>query len=120
MPSAPKIKQNGSGKMVLGQTLDPRKPSSALPLKNSTELHHFLKSIKVNSTSDLKHQMPSNSSHVLKERAGFKVMVVGDSISHGHEGDYTWRYRLWQWFNTQGVAATFVGPYLGEALYSYC
>ena len=25
----------------------------------------------------------------------FKVMIAGDSISHGAEDDYTWRYRLW-------------------------
>lgn len=27
-----------------------------------------------------------------------KVLVCGDSISQGLEGDFTWRYRLWQWF----------------------
>ncbi len=42
-----------------------------------------------------------------------KVMVVGDSMSQGHEGDYTWRYRLWQWFHEQHVAVDFVGPYTG-------
>ncbi|MFK0229866.1 phosphatidylinositol-specific phospholipase C domain-containing protein [Streptomyces sp. NPDC090303] len=42
-----------------------------------------------------------------------KVMVVGDSMSQGHEGDYTWRYRLWQWFREQRVAVDFVGPYSG-------
>lgn len=31
-----------------------------------------------------------------------KVMVVGDSITQGFEGDWTWRYRLWQWFKDQG------------------
>ncbi|KAK1760362.1 receptor-type tyrosine-protein phosphatase F [Echria macrotheca] len=42
-----------------------------------------------------------------------KIMVVGDSISHGRQGDWTWRYRLWQWLGREGVAATFVGPYRG-------
>ncbi|HEX6342604.1 fibronectin type III domain-containing protein [Umezawaea sp.] len=42
-----------------------------------------------------------------------RVMVVGDSMSHGAEGDWTWRYRLWQWFRDQGVAVDFVGPYRG-------
>ncbi|KUL25320.1 fibronectin type III domain-containing protein [Actinoplanes awajinensis] len=42
-----------------------------------------------------------------------KVMVVGDSMSHGREGDYTWRYRLWQWFQSQHIAVDFVGPYSG-------
>ncbi|MGW8066888.1 GDSL-type esterase/lipase family protein [Streptomyces ziwulingensis] len=42
-----------------------------------------------------------------------RVMVVGDSISQGHEGDYTWRYRLWQWFQENNVSVDFVGPYHG-------
>ncbi|MFJ2024544.1 phosphatidylinositol-specific phospholipase C domain-containing protein [Streptomyces sp. NPDC087897] len=42
-----------------------------------------------------------------------KVMVVGDSMSQGHEGDHTWRYRLWQWFRDQRVPVDFVGPYTG-------
>ena len=39
-----------------------------------------------------------------------KVMVVGDSISQGHEGDYTWRYRLKAHL---GAAVDFVGPWSG-------
>ncbi|WP_282090683.1 GDSL-type esterase/lipase family protein [Streptomyces tendae] len=42
-----------------------------------------------------------------------RVMVVGDSISQGHEGDYTWRYRLWQWFRENNISVDFVGPYHG-------
>lgn len=42
-----------------------------------------------------------------------KIMVVGDSISHGREGDWTWRYRIWEWFRQEGVAVRFVGPYKG-------
>ncbi|KAL2133203.1 hypothetical protein VTI74DRAFT_2748 [Chaetomium olivicolor] len=42
-----------------------------------------------------------------------KVLVVGDSISHGREGDWTWRYRIWQWFEEQRVPVRFVGPYKG-------
>ncbi|WP_328504722.1 hypothetical protein OG828_47580 [Streptomyces sp. NBC_00457] len=38
------------------------------------------------------------------------VMIVGDSISNGYEGDHTWRYRLWEWVQGQKVPATFVGP----------
>jgi lysophospholipase L1-like esterase len=40
-----------------------------------------------------------------------KVMVVGDSISHGREGDWTWRYRIWEWFDQQRIPVRFVGPY---------
>ncbi|KAK0649622.1 carbohydrate esterase family 3 protein, partial [Cercophora newfieldiana] len=41
------------------------------------------------------------------------VMVVGDSISHGREGDFTWRYRIWEWFCQANIAVRFVGPYAG-------
>ncbi|MFC9288043.1 phosphatidylinositol-specific phospholipase C domain-containing protein [Streptomyces sp. NPDC057052] len=41
------------------------------------------------------------------------VMVVGDSISHGYEGDRTWRYRLWDWARSKKWPVTFVGPYRG-------
>lgn len=34
------------------------------------------------------------------------VMIVGDSITQGHEGDWTWRYRLWEWFVDQGIDVT--------------
>ncbi|MEV6106485.1 GDSL-type esterase/lipase family protein [Streptomyces sp. NPDC051940] len=37
-------------------------------------------------------------------------MVVGDSISHGSTGDYTWRYRFWRHLREQRVAVDFVGP----------
>ncbi|MFI2241193.1 fibronectin type III domain-containing protein [Streptomyces chrestomyceticus] len=42
-----------------------------------------------------------------------KVMVVGDSMSQGYEGDWTWRYRLWEWFKKERIDVDFVGPYQG-------
>ena len=42
-----------------------------------------------------------------------RIMIAGDSITHGQEGDYTWRYRLWEWLTKQNVAFDFVGPYTG-------
>lgn len=45
--------------------------------------------------------------------APLRVMVVGDSMTQGDEGDWTWRYRLWEWFKDQGVNVDFVGPYSG-------
>jgi lysophospholipase L1-like esterase len=43
-------------------------------------------------------------------QAAIKVMVVGDSISQGSSGDYTWRYRLWQHLETTAPGAVdFVG-----------
>ncbi|KAK4166999.1 receptor-type tyrosine-protein phosphatase F [Cladorrhinum sp. PSN259] len=42
-----------------------------------------------------------------------KIMIIGDSISHGREGDHTWRYRLFSWLQSQSVPFQFVGPYEG-------
>ncbi|KAK1990060.1 fibronectin type III domain-containing protein [Colletotrichum falcatum] len=42
-----------------------------------------------------------------------RVMIVGDSMSQGREGDFTWRYRLWQWMADERVNFQFVGPYKG-------
>src|SRR5918993_1328375 len=39
-----------------------------------------------------------------------RVMIVGDSVTQGSSGDWTWRYRLWQHFQAAGVAVDFVGP----------
>lgn len=50
----------------------------------------------------LRNMSPSTLEHA-KGTSMISVMVVGDSITQGHEGDWTWRYRLWQWFNDQGV-----------------
>jgi hypothetical protein len=44
---------------------------------------------------------------------GLKVMIVGNSISHGYQGDYTWRYRIWQWSRDNSLPIQFVGPYTG-------
>lgn len=59
-------------------------------------------------------QATSNSSNQVHKRQGaMRVMVVGDSMTHCHEGDFTWRYRIWDWFRSQNVAVDMVGPYLG-------
>lgn len=39
------------------------------------------------------------------------AMVVGDSITQGSSGDFTWRYRLYKALTTAGVTVTFQGPY---------
>lgn len=38
-----------------------------------------------------------------------RLMVVGDSISQGSPGDYTWRYWLWQHLSRAASPATLVG-----------
>ena len=42
-----------------------------------------------------------------------RVMITGNSISHGREGDYTWRYRIWEWLRDNHVGVEFVGPFRG-------
>ena len=39
-----------------------------------------------------------------------RILVVGDSITQGSAGDWTWRYRLWQHLTEHGVSVDFVGP----------
>ena len=39
-----------------------------------------------------------------------RIMIYGDSLSHGSSGDWTWRYRLWQTLVLQSVSFDFVGP----------
>jgi hypothetical protein len=51
--------------------------------------------------------------HLHERATKLKVIIVGDSISQGREGDFTWRYRIWEWFQSQGVEVDFVGPYTG-------
>jgi lysophospholipase L1-like esterase len=42
---------------------------------------------------------------------GVRVLLTGDSITHGRHGDYTWRFRLAQEFQRQGVPFDFVGSW---------
>src|SRR6185369_8676253 len=44
---------------------------------------------------------------------GHAMMVVGDSITQGFEGDYTWRYRLASHLASTGGNTNFVGPNRG-------
>ncbi|MER0443568.1 GDSL-type esterase/lipase family protein [Streptomyces sp. Edi4] len=39
------------------------------------------------------------------------LMIVGDSISHGSSGDWTWRFRLWKHLEENRVRVDFVGPF---------
>jgi lysophospholipase L1-like esterase len=42
-----------------------------------------------------------------------RILLTGDSITHGRHGDYTWRYRLDREFRRQSVAVDFVGSRRG-------
>lgn len=39
-----------------------------------------------------------------------RVLIVGDSVTQGSSGDWTWRYRLWRHLQDAGLAVDFVGP----------
>ena len=39
-----------------------------------------------------------------------RIMLVGDSVTQGSSGDWTWRYRLWEHLRDAGVDADLVGP----------
>ncbi|MEV3856431.1 GDSL-type esterase/lipase family protein [Streptomyces sp. NPDC050095] len=38
------------------------------------------------------------------------IMIVGDSISHGSSGDWTWRYFFWKHLKNHDVSVDLVGP----------
>lgn len=42
--------------------------------------------------------------------AGERILITGDSITHGSSGDYTWRYRLWKKLQGTAPGVAFVGP----------
>jgi lysophospholipase L1-like esterase len=56
---------------------------------------------------------PSPSSPVPVQPTGQspRIMVVGDSITEGSAGDYTWQYRLYEHLRADGVTPRMVGPY---------
>lgn len=56
---------------------------------------------------------PADDSHLAKRQGVIRVLIVGDSISAGYQGDWTWRYRIYDWFESQSVNVQFVGPYVG-------
>ena len=39
-----------------------------------------------------------------------RILLVGDSVTQGSAGDWTWRYRLWRHLVGTGVRVDFVGP----------
>lgn len=55
----------------------------------------------------------SNSGALIGRQSALRVMIVGDSMTQGQQGDWTWRYRMWQWFQQNGISVQFVGPYTG-------
>lgn len=75
--------------------------------------------IKYPETPDLVASLTPSSSNSSSEasparrQSSMRVLIVGDSITQGQQGDYTWRYRIWQWFQSSGISFQIVGPYKG-------
>jgi lysophospholipase L1-like esterase len=42
-----------------------------------------------------------------------RILIVGDSVTNGSVGDWTWRYRLWNNLVGSGADVDFVGPNTG-------
>jgi hypothetical protein len=40
-----------------------------------------------------------------------RIMIVGDSVTAGSSGDYTWQYRLYEHLLADGIRPQMVGPY---------
>jgi hypothetical protein len=82
--------------------------TAALPAQDVSVLTTLFKNIK-----DYTNMTNATAGILQRRQAPISVMVVGDSITQGHEGDWTWRYRLWEWFRDEGIAVDFVGPFIG-------
>lgn len=52
---------------------------------------------------------PAQAEH----RPPTRIMLIGDSVTHGAVGDYTWRYRLWGLLKARRANVDFVGPARG-------
>jgi lysophospholipase L1-like esterase len=57
------------------------------------------------------HSANSASAEPTPLRQSARIMIVGDSITEGSSGDYTWQYRLYEHLLADGVRAHMVGPY---------
>lgn len=51
-----------------------------------------------------------------KSHSRISVMIVGDSITQGTEGDWTWRYRMWEWCRDQNLQVRYMIFFLSLAL----
>jgi lysophospholipase L1-like esterase len=58
--------------------------------------------------------LPAVSSRA--EEGPARVLIVGDSVTQGRNGDYSWRYFAWQQLQRGGGGVDFVGPHRGTHL----
>lgn len=45
-----------------------------------------------------------------------RILIVGDSVTHGLDGEYSWRYFSWRGLQQTGAAVDFVGPSTGTVV----
>ncbi|CAN8104308.1 unnamed protein product [Discula destructiva] len=103
------------------------------PLPRLLAIHHLLLSLVVSASSSSTQQIQHHHQQQQQQQQGskslpsdtIKILVCGDSISQGREYDFTWRYRLWEWFQQQQQqqhaantpitipSLQYVGPYDG-------
>src|SRR5262252_2460998 len=54
---------------------------------------------------------PSASVSARRSRGSPRIMIVGDSITEGSAGDYTWQYWLYKHLQADGFSPRMVGPH---------
>jgi hypothetical protein len=54
---------------------------------------------------------PSSAAPIQPFGGSPRIMIVGDSITQGSSGDYTWQYRLYEHLVADGIRPVMVGPY---------
>lgn len=57
--------------------------------------------------------LPAPAASGASEAAPIRILLVGDSITHGSSGDFTWRYRLARHLDSVEADFDFVGPESG-------
>jgi GDSL-like Lipase/Acylhydrolase family len=62
------------------------------------------------STVPVAQRTGSASQPPAQSHGSVRIMVVGDSITHGSAGDYTWQYWLYEHLRSDGIRPEMVGP----------
>ncbi len=55
--------------------------------------------------------MSVGTTRAVDSAAPTRVLIVGDSVTIGDAGDYTWRRFSWKGLEQTGASVDFVGPY---------
>lgn len=76
-------------------------PPSSNPVAASDGQKQESSSSSSSSSSDTPPSYPV--ANVVTAQNTIKILACGDSITQGADGDFTWRYRLWEWFQTNSL-----------------